>query len=106
MEEFGVKKSKKVMPSITEILEEQSFKIIVYATVPYVNYYTKQEFLNRIQSQSSWNLVKESQRSAILKKIDQYLETVLDKQGRIEKKGNVTVVLAQKIKEESKSIQN
>ena len=43
-----------------------------------------------------WNLVKETQRSALLKKIDQYLDTVVDKQGIIKKDGSVTVVLAQK----------
>ena len=95
--EFGVARAaKKNPPTVADLLEEQGFKIIVDATVPYVNYYTKQEYLHRIQSQSMWNLVKETQRSALLKKIDQYLDTVVDKQGIIKKDGSVTVVLAQK----------
>ncbi len=100
MTDFGVTKLKPRSLPVVDILEEQGFKIIVDATVPYVNYYTKQEFLNRIQSQSSWNLVKEFQRAPLLKKIDQYLDSVLDQKGRIKKEGSVTVVLAQKVKNE------
>ena len=94
-----VKPKKKNTP-VVDVLEEQGFKIIVDATVPYVNYYTKQEYLHRIQSQSIWNLVKESQRAPLLKKIEQYLDTVTDKQGLIKKEGSDTVVLAQKVKSE------
>src|SRR5947199_389977 len=50
MEEFGVIKLRKKVPSISDVLEEQGFKIIVDATVPYVQYYTKQEFLHHVQS--------------------------------------------------------
>lgn len=98
IEESGTPKQKGKTPPVVDLLEEQGFKIIVDATVPYVNYYTKQEFLHRIQSQSTWNLVKESQRPVLLKKIEQYLDTIVDKQGLIKKEGSDTVVLAQKVK--------
>jgi len=94
--EFGIEQPKKKNSTIVDILEEQGFKIIVDATVPYVNYYTKQEYLHRIQSHSTWNLVKEGQRVPLLKKIEQYLDTAMDKQGLIKKEGSVSVVLAQK----------
>jgi ubiquinone/menaquinone biosynthesis C-methylase UbiE len=96
--EFGVVRPKKENAVVGDILEEQGFKTIVDATVPYVHYYTKQEYLHRIQSQSTWNLVKESQRAPLLKKIEQYLDTVMDKQGMIKKEGCATVTLAQKVK--------
>lgn len=96
--EFGVVKPKHHYSSVGEVIEEQGFKTIVDATAPYVNYYTKQEYLHRIQSQSRWNLVKEAQRGPLLKKIEQYFDTVVDKQGLIKKEGCVTVVLAQKVK--------
>lgn len=98
IQENGVVKQKRKETPVVDLLEEQGFKIIVDATVPYVNYYTKQEFLHRIQSQSTWNLVKESQRPVLLKKIEQYLDTVVDKQGLIKKEGSDTVVLAQKVR--------
>lgn len=98
--EFGVIKPRKVVDTIGDVLEEQGFKTIVDATVPYVMYYTKQEYLHRIQSQSTWNLVKEAQRAPLLKKFEQYLDTVMDKQGLIKKEGSVTVTLAQKVKSE------
>lgn len=98
IQEHGVVRQKMKNTPVVDLLEEQGFKIIVDATVPYVNYYTKQEFLHRIQSQSTWNLVKESQRPVLLKKIEQYLDTVVDKQGLIRKEGSDTVVLAQKVK--------
>lgn len=96
--EFGVVKPKKKNAAVGEILEEQGLKMIVDATIPYVNYYTKQEYLHCIQSQSIWNLVEEAQRVPLLKKIEQYLETVMDKKGLIKKEGSVTVTLAQKLK--------
>ena len=80
-----------------EALEKQGFKIIVETTVPYVHYYTKQEYLSRIQSRSYWNLVRESQREQVLRKIEQYLDTVLDEDGKIKKEGIVSVVLGQKV---------
>ena len=58
--------------------------------------YTKQEFLERIQSHTRWNLVQESKREPILKEIGQYLDTVLKEQGKIRQEGQVTVILAQK----------
>ena len=85
-------------PAIADVLEEEGLKIIVDATVPYVTYYTKQEFLHHVQSQSCWNLVKESQRSLLLKKVDAYVDTILDEEGRVKKEGNIAVILAQKIK--------
>ncbi len=94
--EFGAPEKGEKSPLISEILEQQGFKIIVDATVPYVNYYTKEEFLHRIQSQTKWNHVHESQRPLVLKKIEQYLDTISDKQGLIKKEGSVAVVLAQK----------
>lgn len=99
MDEFGVKKHKQTTPSASELLEEQGFKIIVDATVPYEHYYTKQEFLNRMQSLSSWNLVNESQKTALLKKVNQYLDTIVDEQNRIKKEGSIAVVLAQKVRQ-------
>lgn len=77
-------------------LEAQGFKIIVDTVLPYAYEFTKQEYLERIQSQCSWNLVKESQRAPILKKIDSYLDTVLNSQGKIKQEGMLSVVLAQK----------
>ncbi len=100
MEESGVQKMKKQASPVPDVLEEHGFKIIVDATFPYVHYYTKQEYLNRVQSRSSWNLVKESQRPTLLKKIEQYLDTVVDKEGRIKQEGSFSVILAQKVKED------
>lgn len=98
MEEFNVPvKIKRPVPPIADVLEEQGFKIIVDATVPHVNYYTKEEFLHLVQSKSRWNLVKDLQRIALLKRIDQYLDTVVDGQGRVKVEGSVSVVLAQKV---------
>ncbi len=99
LEESGVppKPKKEVVPPALA-LEKEGFKIIVETTVPYVNYYTKQEYLERIQSHSYWNLVKESQREPILRKIDHYLNKVKDEEGRITQEGTVSVVLAQKVK--------
>lgn len=77
-------------------LEGQGFKIIVDTQVHFAYDFTKQEYLERIQSQSSWNLVKESQREHILKKIDSYLDSVLNDQGKIRQEGELSVVLAQK----------
>jgi ubiquinone/menaquinone biosynthesis C-methylase UbiE len=97
MEEFKVPlKIKKSVAPIADVLEAHGFKIIVDATVPYVNYYTKQEFLHLIQSRSRWNLVKEPQKAALLKRFDQYLDTLLDDQWQIKVEGNMSVVLAQK----------
>lgn len=96
MHEYGAVKPKKQTPSVADLLEAQGFKIIVDATIPYTHYYTKQELLNHVQSESSWNLVKESERIALLHKLEQYLNTVMDEQGRIKKEGCMTVVLAQK----------
>jgi ubiquinone/menaquinone biosynthesis C-methylase UbiE len=96
LREFSVIKPQKSIPSFIQILEEQGFKIIVEATVFYANDYTQQEYLHYVQSQSYWNLVKESQRPSLLRKIGQYLESVVDEQGRIKKEGMLSVILAQK----------
>jgi ubiquinone/menaquinone biosynthesis C-methylase UbiE len=97
LEEAGVppKPKKEAVPP-AEALEKEGFKIIVETTVPYVHYYTKYEYLERIQSHSYWNLVKESQRDFLLRKIEHYLDTVVDEKGQIKHEGNVSVVLAQK----------
>lgn len=98
LETFGVPpnpKKEQIPPA--DALEKEGFNIIVETTVPYEHEYTKQEYLERIQSHSYWNLVKESQRDPILRKIDQYLDTVTDGQGKIKHKGTVSVVLAQKV---------
>lgn len=98
LEEFGIAKPRKPIPPVADLLEAQNFKILVDTSVSYVNYYTKQEFLSRTQSLSTWNLVKESQRALLLKKIEQYLDTIVDEQGQVKREGSVTVVLAQKRK--------
>lgn len=97
LEEAGVppKPKREAIPPAAA-LEKEGFKIIVETTVPYVQYYTKQEYLERIQSHSYWNLVKESQRDFLLRKIEHYLDTVVDEKGQIKHEGNVSVVLAQK----------
>lgn len=82
--------------STASALEAQGFKIIVDAQIPFVQEYTKEEYLERIQSQTTWNLVKEAQREQILKKFDQYLESALNEQGKLLKDGKVSVILAQK----------
>ncbi|MFI0434519.1 MAG: class I SAM-dependent methyltransferase [Parachlamydiaceae bacterium] len=101
IQDSGVVRNKGKNQSVVDVLEAQGFKIIVDATVPYSHYYTKQEYLHRVQSQSLWNLVNDSLRPALLKKIEQYLDTVVDKQGLIKKEGSVSVVLAQKRKGDS-----
>lgn len=98
LQDFGVTIPNKDSALVVDILDNHGYKIIVDATVPYVDYYSKEEYLHRIQSQSKWNLVKEDQRGHVLKKIGQYLDTVVDKQGLIKKEGYVTVVLAQRVK--------
>lgn len=104
LEDSGVPpKPKKETPPPAEALEREGFKIVIETTIPYVNYYTKHEYLNRIQSQSYWNLVKDYQRELILRKIERYLDTVADDKGLIKQEGNVSVVLAQKVRNNSHS---
>lgn len=81
---------------IADLLEAEGFNIIVDTAVPTENNYTKDEYLNLIQSRSIWNKVPEGERPALIEKIDQYLETVLNENGFIKIEGNVTVVLGQK----------
>lgn len=96
-EEEGIppKPNKNAM-STASALEAQGFKIIVDEQIPYVEEYSKQEFLERIQSQTRWNLVKDSQRDQVLKKIDHYLDSVITDNGKLRQAGQVTVILAQK----------
>lgn len=82
--------------STARALEAQGFKIIVENQVPFEEEYTKQEFLERVQSHTSWNFVPESQREPILKKIALYLDSILNENGKIRQKGELTVILAQK----------
>ena len=98
LKEAGVPpKPNKYPMSTASALEAQGFKIIVDQQIPYVHEYTKQEFLERLQSQTGWNLVKEAQREQVLKKIDHYLETILNEEGKVVQEGQVTVILAQKV---------
>lgn len=83
--------------STVDVLEAQGFKIVVDKLVSYVQEYTKQEYIERIQSHTSWNLVKDHQRQQVLEKIDHYLDSVVNDQGKIKLEGDVTVILAQKI---------
>jgi ubiquinone/menaquinone biosynthesis C-methylase UbiE len=95
--EFGIPpKPNKYSLSSLENLQEGGFKIIADTLIPATTYYTKQEYLNHIQSLSNWNLVKEAQRETLLKKIGNYLDTVLDSQGQLKIQGTVTVIMAQK----------
>jgi SAM-dependent methyltransferase len=82
-----------------ERLEAQgSFKVVLQTVVPYVYEYTKEQYLNRIQSRSSWNFVKDRpEREAILKAIGEYLDEIVDEEGKIQEKGTLEVLLAQKI---------
>lgn len=83
--------------STVSALEAQDFKIIFEKQIPYIHAYTKQEYLEHLQSKTSWNLVKVSQRDLVLRKIDHYLDSVLDEQGKLAQEGHVTIVLAQKV---------
>lgn len=97
-EEFGVPPKPKKEDSLpVEALTKQGFKVIVDTTISYDRYYTKKEYVASIQSKSYWNFVKEPQRHRILKKIDHYLDSIVDGQGRIKQEGQVFVVLVQKI---------
>ena len=79
------------------VLEAQGLKIVDNVPISHVNYFTKQEYLNYIQSKSLWNLVtKASKSQSVLKKIEQYLDTVTDADGKIKEDRFLRAVLAQK----------
>lgn len=86
---------KKVDPA--KILEAEGFKIIVNTKVKRIDSYSKEQYLAFIQSLSSWNLIKNSPKvEELIKKISQYLDTVVNKDGKIIEERNVNVVLVQK----------
>jgi ubiquinone/menaquinone biosynthesis C-methylase UbiE len=77
----------------------QGFGIVYSATIPYVEYYTKQQVLDYLQSRSRWNAVKGSfQEDEILTRISAYLDSALTPEGTIKAEGHATFVLSQKLK--------
>lgn len=97
LKEAGVPpKPNKYAISTVDALEGQGFNIIIDTEVPFAQEYTKKEFLALIQSQTSWNLVPEAQKEQVLKKIDQYLDTLLNSDGKLKEEGFVSVILGQK----------
>ncbi len=90
---------KKEINHVVERLEsEGDFKVLINTSIPYHNEYTKEEYLNAIKSRSLWHFVKDSpQRELILKRINQYLDSVMDEEGKIREEGVIEVTLAQKV---------
>lgn len=90
---------KKEIGNVVEKLEANGyFKVLINTTVPYQHEYTKEEYLNGIKSRSLWNFVKDSpQREMILKRINLYLDSLIDQNGKIKEEGMVEVTLAQKV---------
>jgi len=82
--------------STARALEAQKFHVVFTKEIPYTYNFSKQEFIEKLQSHSGWNLVNESIRADILKKINEYLETVVDTEGEIHQEGKLLVILAQK----------
>ena len=82
-----------------KLLEEQGFKIVLDTTVPLTEYYTKTEYLNYVHSYDAWDLALKSPKiDAIQKKVDQYLDTLVDANGIIKIELKAPIILAQKIK--------
>lgn len=90
---------KKEIGSVVERLESEGyFKVLMNTSVSYQHEYTKEEYLNAIKSRSLWHFVKDSpQREVVLKRIDQYLDSLIDREGKIKEEGAVEVTLAQKV---------
>lgn len=79
------------------MLKDQGFKIILNTTIPVVEYFTKNEYLNYMKSYCSWEYAQKSPKLAeIEQKISQYLDTLKDKDGVIKIEMNAPVILAQK----------
>lgn len=82
-----------------KMLKDQGFEIVMDSTVPVVEYFTKNEYLNYMKSYCSWNQAKKSPKLAeIEQKIGQYLDTLKDKDGVIKIEMIAPVILARKPK--------
>ena len=78
-------------------LEEQGFKIVLHTTIPIVEYFTKDEYMNYIKAYPSWELAKNSPKlKEVQSKIEQYLSTLTNADGVIKIEINAPVILAQK----------
>lgn len=82
----------------TKLLEQQGFKIVLDTSVPLTEYFTKTEYLNYLHSYDAWDMaLKSSKINAIQKKVDQYLNTLVDANGIIKIELKAPIILAQKI---------
>jgi len=88
--------SKQVDPAA--LFKAIGFKVIVNEEVPYIEYYTKQQALDNMQSNSMWNFIKDSPyKNEVLAKLNAYLDTLVNAQGLIKQEGKAKVVLVQKL---------
>lgn len=96
-EAIGHNLPKKNANSLQE-LENQGFKIVLNARIPYINQYTKEEYLESIQSHSYWNFIRNASpqvQQKALRAIERFANGFVDKNGYIKQEGTVAVILAQ-----------
>ncbi|WP_195155530.1 class I SAM-dependent methyltransferase [Candidatus Protochlamydia phocaeensis] len=96
-EAIGQKLPKKNVDSLQD-LESQGFKIILNARIPYIHQYTKEEYLESIQSHSYWNFIRNvppQVQQKVLRKIERFVNSFVDENGHIQQEGIVVVILAQ-----------
>lgn len=80
-------------------LEDNGFKIVLNTTVPLTEYYTKNEYLNYVHSYQAWDIAQKSSKSDVIqKKVDDYLNTLVNADGLIKVELRAPIILAQKIK--------
>lgn len=97
IEEISGQKIPSINIDSIKMLKDQGFEIVLDTTVPVVEYFTKNEYLNYMKSYCSWNYAKKSPKQAdIEKKIGDYLDTLADKDGVIRIEIKAPVILAKK----------
>jgi ubiquinone/menaquinone biosynthesis C-methylase UbiE len=79
-------------------LKEAQFKILNETSLAFVNYYTREGYINyAVKGSSRWNAIRNTPQAAeALKEVNQYLDTVADKDGKIKEHREVKVIVSQK----------
>jgi len=97
IEEMTGKKIPVMNIDAIKMLKDQGFVIVQNTTVPVVEYFTKNEYMNYMKSYCSWDFAENSpKRAEIEQKIGQYLDSQKDKDGVIKIVMQAPVILAQK----------
>jgi ubiquinone/menaquinone biosynthesis C-methylase UbiE len=82
--------------STARALKVQGFQIVLTKEIFFSQDFSKSEYLEKLQSQSSWNLVDANKRDEVLQKISDLLDSVSNEKGQILYEGKIIIVLAKK----------